>query len=142
MTATSLEKISKENKMNIVLKFLKNRKFKATNAFLDNHQDIVTYGRFFSTANESHYLLHCISKGRIKDFSEFEKIYANKEELLNRLKAERENPCEVAQGKCGMGTALANIDDMEKIINERAEFYELCKANNTEPNLALNAYFG
>ena len=58
------------------------------------------------------------------------------------IKAERENPCEVAQGKCGMETALANISDMEKIINERVEFYELCKANNTEPNLALNAYFG
>ena len=127
--------------MSVITKIVNNIRFKATNAFLDKHQDMAHYGRFFSTANEFRYFLSYISKYEINDFLEFEKIYNSKNELLNKLKVLRKNPFEVAQGKCGMQTALANIDDMEKIINERAEFYELCQAKKIEPNSALNAYF-
>lgn len=106
---------------------------KEINAYLMNHKDIVDYKEIFTKQEEFRGYLQYISNRQISDFDEFENIYLRKNCLLNRLDVEKSNPKEVVNGICGMKTALANIKDMEKIINDISDFYELCCKESIEP---------
>ena len=119
-------------------------KFDKINSYLKRHQSIVNYDREnkidFESTKEFHYLLHYITEHKIIKFSEFKKIYDNRAYLLYKLELEKKNPMEVAHNKCGMETAQSNLQDLEKIIKSRINFYKLCLENNIEPNLAIESY--